>query len=551
MLSFSLRYAGAELRRRWKRSLLTAMGLAAAVSLIVAITALSTGFNRAGQRVLAPLTALGSDVIVTQPADVKAASSADPASGDASALIAANRSVVTNLATLGKPGQHFTHDFFVLSSLLPVAESTTARLAALPHVHSAVGGLTVLGSHQTGVVPTIVASLSTSAQTVTQLHRPAGLTPGEAAAVRSCILSDGALDDLTAATSPSSALPGQIEHCLPDRFREYAAQVTVPAQTVKQVLDPPQTNIRATPYTAAGLDPAHADDGLVTRAQVSAGRYVSAPDEVLLDSSYAASSHLGVGSSVPVNGQQYHVVGLVTGGLGGQSADVYFSLSTLQALTQQRAAVNVIVVHADDANDLAAVKAEIHSLMPKAQLTTSADLVAKVKTSIATTRKLGDRFGRALAIVVLLGGLAITILLTLSSVAKRVREIGTLRAVGWSRRRVTGQLMLETLGIGAVGALIGIAMGVALSAGVTHVVPPLTADTGSSAGNSSTLGTLVGVAHNLKVGSTVHVPIIATVAPASIAAGIALALVGGLLAGLVGGWRASSLTPSVALRDLG
>ena len=230
---------------------------------------------------------------------------------------------------------------------------------------------------------------------------------------------------------------------------------------------------------------------------------------------------------------------------------MYFSLPTLQALTQQRSSVNVIVVHADDANDLAAVKAEIHALMPKAQLTTSADLVAKVKTSIATTRKLGDRFGRALAIVVLLGGFAITILLTLSSVAKRVREIGTLRAVGWSRRRVTGQLMLETLGIGAVGALIGIGMGVALSAGVTHVVPPLTTDTGSSAGNSSTLGTLVGVAHNLKVGSTVHVPIIATVAPASIAAGITLALVGGLLAGLVGGWRASSLTPSVALRDLG
>jgi ABC-type antimicrobial peptide transport system permease subunit len=49
--------------------------------------------------------------------------------------------------------------------------------------------------------------------------------------------------------------------------------------------------------------------------------------------------------------------------------------------------------------------------------------------------------------------------LTLSSVSKRVREIGSLRAIGWSRGRVVRQIMAETLGIGVVGGVIGIAVG--------------------------------------------------------------------------------------------
>jgi ABC-type antimicrobial peptide transport system permease subunit len=548
LLLFSLQYAGAELRRRWSRALITALGLGAAVSLIVAITALSTGFNRAGAQVLSPLGKVGSDLVVTQTAsDVSAADSPG-----ATALLQANRSVVTNLAALGKPGAHFTHDFFLLPSMLPVPGSTTARLAALPHVQGAVGALVVLASHQTGIVPKMVASLTSGGQTVSQLHRPTSLTPAEATTVRSCILTDGGLKSLAdSAAAPSKALPAQIEKCLPTRFKEYVAQVNVPVQTVKQVLNPPQTNIRATPYTAAGIDPTHPDDGLVTRAQLASGRFLGdAADEVLADAGYAASAGLRLGSTLPINGQAFHVVGLVTGGIGGQSANLYLPLAAMQSMAGQAGNVNVILVHADSAAAVASVQTAIHRLLPTAKVATATQLADRVKGSLATAKKLTNRFGGALAVVVLLAAFLITILLTLGSVAKRVREIGTLRAVGWSRRRVVGQLVLESLGIASVGALIGIGLGATMAAAITHFAPSMDAHSTLAAGGAS-LTKLAGVVHHSEVASSVHVRIVATVSALSLLAGTALALFGGLIAGVVGGWRAACLTPSVALRDIG
>lgn len=564
MLIFSLRYAGAELRRRWSRALVTALGLAAGVSLIVAIAGISAGFNRAGTAVLAPLGNLGTDILVTQTAS-DASANAQKAPGataqtgtDAAAnsLIAANRSVVTNLASLGKPGTKFTKDFFLLAELLPITQSTTAKLATLPHVQSVTGALTVVASHQTGVVPTIVAKLTSGGQTITQVNRPAALTPTEAATVRSCILSDGGLNDLTSiatagAGAPSAALPAQIEQCLPARFKEYVQSVNVPLETVKQVMNPPQTNIQATPYTAAGIDAARPAAGLVTPAQIVSGRYLrpGATNELLADVAYAASAKLNLGSSVPINGKAFTVVGLVNASIGGQSANLYFPLSSLQKLTGQTGHVNVILVRADTAANVGAVTAQIQKMIPGAHLVTAAQLADQVKGSLATARKLTSRFGGALAAIALGGAFMITILLTLGSVAKRVREIGTLRAVGWSRRRMVGQLVLETLGIGLVGAVLGMALGVAVAAGLTHLAPDFVAHSPISSRVNS-LSKLVG-STNSEVGSSMHVKISAHIAPTALLTGASLALFGSLLAGVIAGWRASSLTPAVALRDIG
>lgn len=554
MVLFSLRYAGAELRRRWSRALLTALGLAAGVSLIVAITGISTGFNRASQQVLAPLGNVGTDILVTETVNASPSSSATDTQAAKDSLVEANRSLVTNLASLGKPGANFTKDFFLLADLLPVPQSAANKIAALPHVAGVSGALTVLGSHQTGVVPKIVASLTTGGQTLTKINKPTPLSQAEATAVRSCILSDSGLNDFTKgiAAGANSQLPQQIEQCLPSRFKEYVQQVNIPLQTVKQVLNPPQTNIKATSYTAAGIDPAHAVDGVVTASQVVVGRYIKtgALNELLADAAYAASNKLQVGSIVPVNGTKFTVVGIVSAAVGGQSANLYFPLASLQRLTGQAGKVNLILVHADSAEAVGTVSDEIHRLLPKATLLTAAELANSVKGSLATAKHLTSRFGGALAIIVLCGALLITVLLTLGSVAKRIREIGTLRAVGWSRRRMVGQLMLETTGIGVAGAVIGVSLGILGGMGLSHLAPSIAIHS-PFASSSAALAKLAGVTTNATVASPMHIHIASVVSMDSILVGAALALVGSMIAGTLAGWRASSLTPAVALRNLG
>src|SRR5437016_9483391 len=64
---FYLTYMVSELRRRRGRTILTALGLAVGVGLVVAVSALSTGLDNAQAKVLKPLTGVGTDLSVSRP----------------------------------------------------------------------------------------------------------------------------------------------------------------------------------------------------------------------------------------------------------------------------------------------------------------------------------------------------------------------------------------------------------------------------------------------------------------------------------------------------
>src|SRR5207248_10528362 len=107
------------------------------------------------------------------------------------ALLNENSNVVTDLAKLGKPGDHFTRDFFLSATLLSFPQAAVDQVAKLPGVTSSVGGLVQLGEHETGTVPQIVASIQTGGQTFTQTVRPAPMPDGERQAFRQCLQSNG------------------------------------------------------------------------------------------------------------------------------------------------------------------------------------------------------------------------------------------------------------------------------------------------------------------------------------------------------------------------
>jgi putative ABC transport system permease protein len=207
------------------------------------------------------------------------------------------------------------------------------------------------------------------------------------------------------------------------------------------------------------------------------------------------------------------------------------------------------LVKAKDAGSVTKVTQEISKALPGAQVVTTSELADQVTGSLADTKKLADRFGAALGLIVLTGAFVIAILLTLSAVAKRVREIGTLRAIGWSKSMVVRQILFETLGIGIVGGVLGAALGVGAGYVVSQFSPALSASsTGVPNAASSSLARLFGITGQT-VSKTVHLTV--PVEASTLALGIAFALIGGILAGIIGGWRAARLQPAVALRDIG
>lgn len=592
---FQLTYLLQELRRRSGRTLLTAIGLAVGVGLVIGIMGVSAGLDDAQQAVLAPLDSVGTDILVTRVAGATAGADADgttattspapinggpdqPAGGffarrngglnqaDTDALLAENQNVVTDLASLGEPGTQFTRDFFLSATLVSFPDEALEEIAEIDGVESAVGGLVQLAQHQTGTVPQIVASLQTGGETFTQTVRPEPMTDAERATFQQCLADKGVSVTPTAgggvavdrgeAPAPGGGAtrgPGgnpAFDECLPDRFREFRASFTTPLQTIQQVVDPPSTDITNESYTAAGVDPTVRDQGLVTEEQLRSGRWLASDDEVLLNVAYANTKALGVGDTLPINGTDYEVVGLVRPTLTGSTADVYFTLPALQALAGKADRVTSVLVKAVDADAVDEVAAAISDALPGAEVVTTAALADQVTGSLADARSLTERLGGVLAGIVLASAFAIAALLTLSSVAKRVREIGTLRAIGWSKARVVRQVLGETLGLGLLGGILGIGVGAAVAAVIPHVAPALSATSSGIPGLAgSSLSGLFGQATS--VAETTTITMRAPLSAGTLLIGVAFALVGGLLAGLIGGWRAARLSPAVALRDLG
>ena len=556
---FYLRYLRNELLRRRGRTILTLLGLGLGVALVIAIASLSAGLNRAQKKTLDPLGGIGTDLTVTlSPQQNQGGFQGGPGGGGGGRdLIAANQSVITDLSKLGKPGTHFVHDFFLPGSQLTFQQTATKQVAALANVAQVTSGLTLLAEHQEGVVPKIVATLKTGGQTFQIQRNIPRPTAAQFAAMQACI------DKLRAkngggtggngaggGAAPGGFGGGRVDRgafakCLPAGLRRLRTQFTTPQRTLRQVLNPPQTNITTASYTIGGVDQTQPTMGVVTTAQVTKGRFLAPAGgkEALVSATYAAKHKLTIGSTLDLNGTSFTIVGLVTPPLGGQSADVYLPLTQLQTLATEKGLANVILVRATSSSKVGAVEAAIRRALPQAQIASSKQVADKISGSLVDASNLSHNLGLVLSIVAAAAAFLLAALLALSSVGKRVRELGTLKALGWTQRMVVRQIAGESLAQGAAGGLIGIVLGVVAALAINAFGPTLTASA-TTGGGSALLG--VDTVRTATSAVSLTAPVGVTV----LAIGFALALMGGLIAGAAGALRAARLRPADALRQM-
>lgn len=183
-------------------------------------------------------------------------------------------------------------------------------------------------------------------------------------------------------------------------------------------------------------------------------------------------------------------------------------------------------------------------------MTSSKDVAKQVSGSLVDAAHLASRLGLVLALVVLAAAFLMASLLTLSSVGKRVRELGTLRALGWRKGRVVRQIVGESLVQGVFGGLTGIALGVVAALVIIALAPPLQASANPLPGPSAGL-TAFGLGQAPAGPTSVDVRLQAPIDIVIIGLAAGLALLGGLVAGASGALRAARLRPADALRELG
>jgi ABC-type antimicrobial peptide transport system permease subunit len=486
---FYLSYLAAEVRRRFGRTLLTALGLAIGVALVVAVSALSRGLDDAQTEVLRPLTGLGTDMAVTRP--LRSTEDGEGFAAGAGGLLQLtpeeierlqdeNQSAIVDPSELGEPGDEFESDIFVTTTQLSFPEREVEGVRALDGVQAAAPTLTLSLLNVTGEVPE----------------------------------------------------------------RGFESGAIGPGATAG-------SDINFDPSTISGIDRDQPDLGLVTPAQLTQGNWFAKGSdgrgEAIVTQGYSGRKGITIGSEVAIRDAEFEVVGIAEPPLGGSASDVYIDLPRLQELSDRTDRVNGIQVRAEDSDAVAGVAAAIEREFEGAAVTTASDLADQVSGSLLDAQRLADNLSLALAAVALLAAFLIAMLLTLTGVNKRTRELGTLSALGWSKISIVRQVAGEAVLTGVIGGLVGAGLGALAAFALDRSDTQLTASVGGEQISSGPLG----FGQGQIVSGSSEVSLGAPLSPDIIVMAVVLAILGGLLAGLVGGWRAARLRPVDALRHVG
>ena len=508
-------YLRRELRGRMRQATFIALGLALGVGLVITVTAASAGVKNAQGTVLHALYGVGTDVTVTK---APTAGSFTPGSFGFG----------FRTGTAKRPAAGTKIDTSTLAAgatLASISSSSVTTVAGLHDVSATAGGLTLNDRTLSGTVPAINTS-----------GGGGGFGGGSGA-----------------------GSGGQ-------SFR---------------------ANFTTNSFGVDGVDIGGGELGPLSSGKLSAGRTFtsadSSSDVALVDASYATQNKLSVGSTIAIGNSSgtttnFKVVGIVSEPAGDNPSDVYIPLAVAQKLANMKNDVNTIYVAASNSSAIGTVSSEIARALPSDTVTTSSDLASEVTGSLSSASSLANNLGKWLAIAVLIAAFLLASLLTLAAVSRRVREFGTLKALGWKSRRIVGQVMGESVTLGIIGGLIGVGLGLAGAELVSKMSPKLTAVVGQTTGSATPGGARQfgpggggpggggpggggfggaggggaggggGAFRSATTAShTVAVHLSPSVSTNVILLAVLLAVAGGIIAGMFGGWRAARLRPAAAL----
>ncbi|MEU0429189.1 ABC transporter permease [Streptomyces canus] len=478
-------YLRRELRRRRKAALVVASGLALGIALVIVVSSVSSGMGKAQDKVLQSLYGLGTDMTVTKAAQPQASSSERPR-------------FQFDAQDNGSDSEQ-SSDRVLVQGFQTLSTSTVSKVDQQTGVSDAVGGLSL-------------QVIKINGQFTRGEFRRNGNGGGE-----------GGGRNGGGTGQPQGEVRGG------------------------------GANFDVNNYSVFGTDVTKAALGPLTSSKITSGRTFTSTETAakvaVVDSAYAKEKKLKVGSTVTIKSVKFKVIGIATADSGDAAANVYIPLTQAQTLSDSKNKVTTIYVKATDSQKIDSVKSTIQKNISGTTVTTSADLADTVSGSLSTASSLATNVGKWLSIAVLVAAFLVAGLLTSSAVSRRVREFGTLKALGWKSGRVTRQVVGEAMVNGLLGGALGIALGLAGAYVVTAISPTLQAQLGGGGGTGGPGGGGFGGGFGRRAAAkTLDVSLTAPVSLTTVSIAVGLAVAGGLIAGAFGGWRASRLRPADALR---
>lgn len=233
---------------------------------------------------------------------------------------------------------------------------------------------------------------------------------------------------------------------------------------------------------------------------------------VLLGSAAAEVMNKKVGDSLRMGSSVYRILGIYETGDAFEDSGAVLELKDAQELLGRPRTVGLFYIRLKDPSLGDRFLARAERLWPDLQISGTQELADQQSMSAMMS-----------GVVWAIGGLAIIIggigmmNSQLMSVMERTREIGVLRAVGWSKPRVLWMVLAESVSVSLLGGLIGVSAGYAMISSISRSTTILGLNTGN-------------------------------ITPDLLRQAFFIVLTLGLIGGLYPAWRASRMAPVEALR---
>jgi putative ABC transport system permease protein len=270
------------------------------------------------------------------------------------------------------------------------------------------------------------------------------------------------------------------------------------------------------------------------------GRFPQKEGEVVIEKHYAKFHHTKVGDTMEIGSHPYTVVGLLEIREGSQiaSANIYLPLADAQTLLGgEPNGVNVVYLRLKSPSLLSPVKTQISNKLNGVSVTSS-DSFLEVMGGVS---RISDQFSFVVSIIALGGAFFLIIKAMLSNLVERSREIGILKAVGWTEKDVQKQLMGEVFLQSLLGGVLGIVMGYFFSYLLGFLSIPVS--------TPWELNLLPAFAKDTAAAAqTVRLPV--SISAGLTAVSLILSLVAGGMASYIMGRRTARMKPAEILRQL-
>jgi ABC-type lipoprotein release transport system permease subunit len=307
---------------------------------------------------------------------------------------------------------------------------------------------------------------------------------------------------------------------LPGIEKDRSGQPTVSPETVIIFKLPKKDDPKGSNVIVRGVTPAAFD--IRPQVKLVAGRMFHTGTNEMIASRRISNRFVntGIGDSFQFGSQKYTVVGLFDGAGTAFDSEMWMDVGYLAASRKRVGSYSLVMIKPVDHAAYESIKAAI---------TTDNRLKLSVRSEYQyyadQTKGLnGIAFLVAIVTLFMMAGAVLGTMNTMfGAIASRGREIGTLRALGFSRRSVLFSMMIES----AFVALIGGVAGILLSLPVNLI----------STGTTN-FQTFSEVAFNFDVNGT-----IATI-------GIVIALISGVIGGTIPAMMAAMLPITRALREI-